>query len=266
MKILMTTSFYPPFHIGGDAIHVKYLAEELVRMGHEVHVLHSMDAYNFKRKENKTPQKSSVIVHTMKSPIGKLEPILNYSFGTQRYTMNFFKKLVEREKFDVVHHHNISLLGYNILKKIGDYTNLYTAHDYWLVCPKYDLTKDDKLCIKKNCFSCCLKHRKIYQFFRLFKSFKDCLNDIDEIIAPSEFMAEILRKEFKNVNAINNFIPENNVNTDSKANEDYFIYAGVLTKLKGVKNLIKVFSETGKNLMIAGAGELEDEIKAYHEV
>ena len=257
----MTTSFYPPFHIGGDAIHVKYLAEELVKAGHEVHVLHSMDAYNFKRKENRTPQKSRVIVHTMKSPIGKLEPILNYCFGTQKYTMNFFKNLVEKEKFDVVHHHNISLLGYDILKKIGNYTNLYTAHDYWLVCHKYDLTRNDKLCIKKECFSCCLKQRKIYQLFRHLNNFRECLDDIDTIIAPSEFMAEVLRNEFKNVKVINNFIPEYNIKANLEKTEDYFIYAGVLTKLKGIINLSKVFSEIDKVLMIAGTGELENYLR-----
>ena len=33
--IVMTSTFYPPFHLGGDAVHVK-MAEELVRQGHEV--------------------------------------------------------------------------------------------------------------------------------------------------------------------------------------------------------------------------------------
>ena len=47
----MTSTFYPPYHIGGDAVHVKYLAEELAKRGHEVHILHSIDAYNVKRKK-----------------------------------------------------------------------------------------------------------------------------------------------------------------------------------------------------------------------
>ena len=40
-KILMVSTFYPPYHLGGDAIHVKYLADELSKAGHEVHVIHS---------------------------------------------------------------------------------------------------------------------------------------------------------------------------------------------------------------------------------
>ena len=50
-KILMVSTFYPPYHLGGDAIHVKYLADELSKAGHEVHVIHSLDAYNLKKNE-----------------------------------------------------------------------------------------------------------------------------------------------------------------------------------------------------------------------
>src|SRR3989338_8401070 len=198
MKILLTTSFYPPFHIGGDAVHVQYLAEALVKEGNEVHVLHSMDAYRLKKKDKKERKESKVIVHTLQSSLGKLEPILNYMFGTQKYTLHYFKQLVEKEQFDVVHHHNISLLGYNILKKVGSYVNLYTAHDYWLICHCYDLMKGDKICDKKTCFSCTLAQRKPYLFYRHFKKFRDALNDIDTIIAPSNFMKCILQPYFKN--------------------------------------------------------------------
>ncbi len=259
MKILMTTSFYPPYHIGGDAVHVKYLAEALAKKGHEVHVLHSMDAYNLKKNEKKTPKKSRVIVHTLKSPLGKLEPILNYCIGTQTNTLNSFKKLVEKENFDVVHHHNISLLGHNILKKIKPYTNLYTAHDYWLICQTNGLMKGGNICKKRTCFSCSIKNKKAYQFFRNSARFKKYLGDIDAVIAPSQFMGNILKKEFKDTKVIYNFIPK--TYAKNKKTEDYFIYAGVLEEHKGVLNLIKVFSQIDKRLLIAGAGRLEKDIK-----
>ena len=138
MKILMTNSFYPPYHVGGADTHVKYFAEELVKEGHEVHVLFSMDAFKMKRHFEKKPFNSKgVIVHPMESPIGKAEPVLNYTIATQSYTSNYFRKLVQKMDFDVVHHHNISLLGNGILEKAGKYRNYYTAHDYWLVCPKF---------------------------------------------------------------------------------------------------------------------------------
>jgi glycosyltransferase involved in cell wall biosynthesis len=268
-KILFTTSFYPPYHIGGDAVHVKYLAEALAEKGHEVHVLHSMDAFNFKTKIKnlpikKTKEKSNVIVHTLQSPLGKLEPIFNYCFGTQKYTMNCFKELVKKEKFDVVHHHNISLLGHNILKKFGNYMNLYTAHDFWLVCHKYDMLKDNKkdICDEKSCLKCCLRNKRIYQFFRNSSEFKNCINAIDTVIAPSNFMAGILKKEFNNVEVIYNFISEKSkIKPKQSKIKDYFIFAGVLEDHKGILNLISVFSSTDKKLLLVGTGSLKKKIK-----
>ncbi|MDY6917297.1 MAG: hypothetical protein SVP26_05030 [Chloroflexota bacterium] len=49
LKFLFTTTFYPPYHIGGDALDVKWLAEDLATRGHEVHVMHSVEAFAPKR-------------------------------------------------------------------------------------------------------------------------------------------------------------------------------------------------------------------------
>ncbi len=259
MKILLTTSFYPPFHIGGDAVHVKNLAESLDKTGHEVHVMHSIDAYNLKRKEIKKSPESRITIHPLKSPIGILEPILNYSFNTQRHTLNSFKRIVQKHRFDIVHHHNISLLGYNILRKQGDYKNIYTAHDYWLLCHKYDMLKNMDLCNKKECLSCCIKEKRIYQIFRNSREFRKSLEDIGHIITPSRFMGEVFKREFSKVNIIPNFITENRIG--KTAIKDYFIYAGVLERHKGILNLIKAFSKTEKKLLLAGTGSLETEIR-----
>lgn len=263
MKILFTTSFYPPYHIGGDAMHVKYLAEALAKEGHDVHILHSIDAYEFKRgkKEELIPTVPNITMHSLRSPLGRLEPVLNYIFGTQKHTMKSFRELVKKENFDVVHHHNISLLGYNLLKKQGGYKNLYTAHDYWLVCHKYDLMDGPGMCSGKDCFRCCLRNRKPYQFFRASKRFKKAVYDIDRIIAPSRYMGEKLRKEFSNVSVINNFINNPLEESPLKKREDYFIFAGVLDVNKGILNLVDVFSKIERKLLIVGKGEAEQEIK-----
>src|SRR3989344_6602223 len=79
MKILITNSFYPPYHVGGDATHCKYLAEALVQEGHEVHVIFSYDAYALKKAYGQKEENwNGVKVHKIKSPLKKLEPILNY--------------------------------------------------------------------------------------------------------------------------------------------------------------------------------------------
>lgn len=58
----MTSSFYPPNHVGGACLQAKYLAEELARAGHEVHVFYSLDAFSAKRKRD-IERDSEKLVH-----------------------------------------------------------------------------------------------------------------------------------------------------------------------------------------------------------
>ena len=50
LRFLLVSTFYPPYHLGGDAVHVQYLAEALAAQGHEVHIEHSPAAYRVKRR------------------------------------------------------------------------------------------------------------------------------------------------------------------------------------------------------------------------
>lgn len=259
----MTNSFYPPYHVGGACTQSKYLAEALVKEGHEVHVLASLDSYRMKYKfTKKTEEHNGVKVHWLESPRGKFEPILNYTFGTQKYTYDYFKRLVKTEKFDVVHHHNISLLGYKILKKIGNYKNIYTAHDYWLICPKYDYFRFGKICTVKspaNCVACCTLHKKPYQLFRHSAAFKKSINDIDTIIAPSQFMKNELKKGGiqNKIIQLYNFVPEPPKKLLKVPYTDYFLFVGQLEHHKGLVQLIDTFKELpDKNLIIIGKGSM----------
>ena len=45
LSFCMVTTFYPPYHFGGDAMHAYRLTNSLARRGHSVTVVHSEDAY-----------------------------------------------------------------------------------------------------------------------------------------------------------------------------------------------------------------------------
>jgi hypothetical protein len=45
LSFCMVTTFYPPYHFGGDAMHAFRLSNALARRGHRVTVVHSEDAY-----------------------------------------------------------------------------------------------------------------------------------------------------------------------------------------------------------------------------
>ena len=98
---------------------------------------------------------------------------------------------MEKEKFDIIHHHNISLLGIDLIRKLGPYKNLYTAHDPSLVCNK--LTLKCKICNQMHLFP---------QLFRF-----NAKDELDMVIAPSEFISEVFKQDgYQNITKIPNFI------------------------------------------------------------
>lgn len=264
----MTSTFYPPYHIGGDATHIKLLAEELVKKGHEVHVMHSLDAYQIKKKE--IPKKmdyNDVYIHALHSPLN-LNPYLTYVLGNSNFTLKKFESILNKVKPDIVHHHNISLLGYKLFKKKGCYKNFYTAHDYWLICQKNNLFREGKLCNKRSCFFCVLRSKRPYQLWRMFNGFKNSIRDIDVVITPSNYIKNRLLEKL-NLNAITipNFVSEPPSEIKNSDFSDFFLYVGVLEKHKGILNLLEIFKKYGNEidakLLIMGEGTLENYIKRF---
>lgn len=273
---LMTTSFYPPFHIGGDAVYVRSLSEELTKLKHEVHVMFSLDAYSYKKPGFKgnlkeIEENTGVFLHPLKSYLGKFDLYLTYLFGRSPYVKKKFGTILKDIKPDVVHHHNIFFLGYDIMKKQRDYVNLYTAHDYWLICQRYDLMKyGHKECKKKSCLSCVLLSNRLPQVWRGSESFREAVRDVDTIIAPSNFMKKKLSEWLPlktRIVHIPNFVPSITKNVKESGYSNYFLYVGVLEKHKGICNILKLFKENSGDLdaklIIVGKGSLKEKIADY---
>jgi len=271
LRFVFTTTFYPPYHLGGDAVHVKYLAEELAKNGHEVHVFHSLDAFRLKKGGFPEELESEGVQrHPLKTPLG-ISSYSAYFFGNSSSVLQSFKGLVDKVKPDVVHHHNISLLGYNLLIKKSDYLSLYTAHDYWLVCQTNNLFKNQKeICTTKSCISCSLQSRRIPQLWRSRGKFKTAVKNIDLLISPSEYTRKRLIQEIDVPSVtLPNFVPYPPDNIPSSGYENFFLFLGMLEKHKGILNLLELFKEQRNNLksklIIAGGGSLAPYICEYIE-
>ena len=127
--------------------------------------------------------------------------------------------------------------------KIGDYLSLYTAHNYWLICPTERLLKSNgSFCERKTCFSCSLLHKRPPQIWRRSRSFKESIKNIDAIITPSTFMKERLAQQLDTkISYIPNFITDPPEEIGNSGYSNYFLYAGMLEKIKGILNLLEVF-------------------------
>jgi glycosyltransferase involved in cell wall biosynthesis len=273
LKFLFSTSFYPPYHLGGDATHVKYLAEELAKNGHEVHVIYSIDAYRIKRKNsnilNQEPDKENIFFHRIESPLKRIDPLMVYASGRSFYVQKKFSEVIREVCPDIVHHHNISLLGYSILEKKSNYISLYTAHDYWLICQTNNLMRNKrKICSEKQCYSCVVNSRRFPQLWRNLKSFKNAVKSIDLLISPSDFVRKRLLQEIKLKSiTLPNFAPTPPVDILPSNFSNYFLYVGMLEQHKGILNLLNIFKELKDTLkarlIIVGGGSLSEYVSDF---
>jgi glycosyltransferase involved in cell wall biosynthesis len=266
LTFLQTSSFYPPYHLGGDALHVNYLAEELVKLGHKVHVLYSKDAYRVKRKKTDVLDNStSVITHTIDTPLN-YTAYSAYLLGESSRITKTFQSLVKTAKPNVVHHHNISLLGYPLLKKQTQYVNLYTAHDFWLICQQNNLLRNGEICTQSKCFWCNLKNARTPQLWRRGEKIGKLSKQIDLMICPSNFLKTKISERFSiNMTVLPNFVPSPPKKIEPSGFFNYFLYAGLLEDHKGIMNLVRAFKESNVDakLVVAGTGRLFNAIQQF---
>jgi glycosyltransferase involved in cell wall biosynthesis len=270
LRFLFTSSFYPPYHIGGDALHVSYLAEELAKRGHEVHVFYSRDAYKVKKGTARGNEPSSAVVtHPIQTAMAH-SAYEAYVFGGSRVVARRFQNVVDEVNPDVVHHHNISLLGYNILKR-GCYVNLYTAHDYWLICPSSNLIRGEEVCETASCTLCGLANRRPPQLWRHLTVFEKAIGSIDTLVSPSNYARErITRKVRIKAVTIPNFVPNPPSKIPVSGYTGFCLYAGTLENHKGILQLLAVWRKLlgqfgSKTLLVAGDGGLRGKVQGLIE-
>ncbi len=274
-SILMISSFYPPYHVGGACIHVYHLANALAELGHEVHIVYSMDCYYLKKgnmiPKGIYPNNENVILHPIKSPSSVIAPIAAHTFGDYFPLSNKILQTINNINADIIHHHNISGFGPFILKAKADKV-IYTAHDYWLVCPIWSRLKNNKPCnIPQNCALCSILSMKPPQIWRYITNKRIQIDNIDTIIAPSKFMRrELIRLGISTeIEVIPNFVNVDKSEQNRYFKYPYLLFVGRLDIDKGIINLIESFLEISKkadlHLVIVGDGNLKEKVNAQSE-
>jgi glycosyltransferase involved in cell wall biosynthesis len=274
LSFLFTTTFFPPYHLGGDATHVYHLSCELAKRGHEVHVVHWMDSYYWQRKGEpdaiQYPLPGNVVVHPLWSTLGKLAPPLSYISGIPFSLRDDIDTIIKNVKPDVIHHHNVAGFGPWIFGLKAP-VRVYTAHDQWLTC-QMNLCLDfaGRICNRpKNCFFCSAMSGRPPQLWRCSPTvLKKALQNIDLIISPSHYLKQRLAESgIRNqITVIPNFIPEPLEPGPPLYTDQYFLFVGALEKHKGIIELVNTFvelkSDLNAKLFIAGNGSLGPKIDA----
>jgi glycosyltransferase involved in cell wall biosynthesis len=269
----MMTTYYPPFNFGGDGVLVHLLSNELARRGHTVDVIHSLDAYRVAAPLPHLPYRDHprVTVHGLKSRLGRLSVLATQQTGLPLTQRSRIREILQRG-FDVIHYHNVSLLGAPGLLQLGDAIKLYTMHDYWLVCPTHALFRNGREpCAEpRGCPKCTLVQRRPPQAWRYTGRLTDALRNVDAFIAPS---LTSLRKHHElgiagRMVHIPNFVSDEATPLPGPATggdregRPYFLFVGRLERLKGLDTLIPFFREYQKaELWVAGTGSMEPAIR-----
>jgi glycosyltransferase involved in cell wall biosynthesis len=267
LRFLMISTHYPPYHLGGDAVMVDYLSRELARRGHEVHVLHSPSVYESLRGRgmpNHTAKfEGDPFVHTPPIRGGRLQLLMTLAFDSSAKSRKKAADLARRLEPDVVHWHNTKgFIGRPFV--VPGAVSLYTAHDYYLVCPRSNLIRPDmSFCRKpKACMLCTLRWRKPPQIWRGGNKRVIHPDAGMTVLAPSEFLAERLRRDGIKVDHIlRNFVPDiGSFSSAHRPRRDSIAYVGMLEPHKGPQSLLEAFANTRQRqhfkLHIIGEGSL----------
>ena len=182
------------------------------------------------------------------------------------------KALLEGVDFDVIHFHNVSLLGGPDVLKYGRSLKLCTLNDEWFVCPMHVLWRFDREpCTDRTCLACTLHGRKPPQLWRYTGHLNRAVREVNAFIGPSQFVIDIHHKNgFQpEIHHIPYFLPDTELAKAAQITapvdisvEPYFLYVGRLEKIKGVQVLIETFRQYKKaNLLIAGTGTYEAQLQ-----
>ncbi len=266
MRFCMVTTFYPPYHFGGDAIFVQALARALVSEGHHVEVVHCEDAYRLRGREQAAEQaeQDGVVVHRLRNPFGMLSPMITQQLGKPGVKTAQLRTLLGRE-FDVVNFHNISLIGGpGVLQMSRAPVTLYTLHEHWLICPMHIFWKNNqRACDSPQCIRCSIRSKVPPQFWRYTSLIERSLANVDALLAPSTYTAErhkaLVQMPLIHVlPTFSRFDPKLDGNATSiSQDQKCFLYVGRVTASKGIAILLKEFVGLSEyDLVVVGGGDL----------
>lgn len=271
LRVAMLTTFYPPYNFGGDGIGISRLSSALAKRGCQVTVIHDRDAYLSLAKGEVPPFTGDPAVRVIGlSKKGLMSPVLTQQLGAPALKHAELSQLLTSGGFDVTWFHNISLIGGPKLLSYGSGIKIYEAHEHWLVCPMHVLWRYNREpCVERDCVRCTLTYRRPPQLWRNTGLLEKYSGYIDTFIAKSEFSRN-KHTEFgfdRPMSVIPYFLPR----LTEAANDahppvhgkSYFLFVGRLEKIKGLQDVIPLFGgEAGPDLLVAGAGEYEAQLRA----
>ena len=279
MRILICSSFFPPHYVGGAELVAYKQAQVLKRLGHDVRVFCGRLRNHWLRSPGRKVDKGEF--HTTR--VGMTTRDIS---GT---TWDFRNVEVQQEgcrvldEFspEMVHFHN--LVGLSLLLIDECYRRriptVMTLHDYWGICFKNTLLKNDGSVCRRGGLDCLGCREVLSGNLPLptpvrFAHILLALRKVNRFISPSRYLAEqyathgIPREKIAVINngiALETFAPQ------PRRHGPFTLgFIGYLNKHKGLDVLLHALSrmdDQKPRLLVVGTGEEERHLKRFcHEL
>jgi glycosyltransferase involved in cell wall biosynthesis len=276
LNFLHLTTFYPPYAFGGDALQLYRLSHALADSGHHVDVIHCVDSYHLLHPGPPPiafEEHPNVVRHELRSGFGVLSPLLTQQTGRPWLKRKTIEQVLRARRYDVIHFHNISLLGPEVLSLLpehGKAVKMYTTHEHWLICETHVLWKFNREpCREPECLRCTLQAKRPPQLWRHTGLLERMVDHVDQFLAPSRFTAGMHAERgfSKPVAVLPNFIDrvDDDWRQPSRRPQvtPYFLFVGRLELIKGLQTVIALWDQVpGCDLLIAGTGSYEPQLRA----
>lgn len=190
MKIILINTLYSPYMVGGAERSVQFLAESLVKQGHEAVVLTTTD------EKDKVDYLNGVKVYYISLKnlyhpyINNRDKNINSALKPLWHAIDIYnplmadkvEKIISAERPDLVHTNNIagfSVAVWQVVKKLR-LPLVHTLRDYYLMCSrKYIMFHNGKNC-NQPCVDC-----KAYSIAK-----RQVSNSVDAVIGISQFILD----------------------------------------------------------------------------
>jgi glycosyltransferase involved in cell wall biosynthesis len=273
----MVTTFFGAPSFGGDAVYVERLAEALIRRGHEVHVVHSAGAFRWVRglhQDRIYDPPPGLHVHTIAGDLrGMAAALWSHQTGRIGPARSLLAKVLAEVQFDVVHLHNVSLLGhahtFEAIPPGQRPVKLVTAHDYWWICPQSLLWKNRRtVCDTPTCWTCLAHSGRPPQLWRARDHASRALAHANAVIFPSRSALEthVARGlRHPRMKVLPCFLPDDwtaRAPAPSPSRRPYFAAVGRLIAEKNFQEIVPLMRELpNHDLRIAGSGPVEPRLR-----
>lgn len=269
-RVLILTTFYPPYSFGGDAVDAQLWAGALARRGCTVTVVHNQDAYEALASRPRAGHRPdpAVEVISLRTAWGRAGLLLSHQTGgTGVYTRQLHQLCAER-RFDTVLFMNVSLLGGpTVFSLCSSAVRIVVATDHWLICPTHVLWRYDGVaCNERQCLRCTLHHHRPPQLWRRTGLLERHGRTVDLFVARSEFSRR-KHREYGfpfDMEVVPAFVPHPEMSAEASPHgRPYFLFVGRVEELKGLAEVLPLFAhDRGADLVIVGTGAAEARLRA----